>query len=76
MRCANCCSRWLPRCSRIAAVAADQPAAPATTYLLKADRVFDARSEATHAGWAVLVVGDKIAAVGPAARSTRHPARR
>src|SRR5690348_12109246 len=39
---------------------------PATgTYLLTADRVFDARSEATHAGWAVLVEGDKIAAVGP-----------
>ena len=34
-------------------------------YLLTADRVFDARSEATHAGWAVLVEGDKIAAVGP-----------
>ena len=35
------------------------------TWLLTADRVFDARSEATHAGWAVLVEGDKIAAVGP-----------
>jgi imidazolonepropionase-like amidohydrolase len=34
-------------------------------YLLTADRVFDARSEATHAGWAVLVEGDKIAAIGP-----------
>ena len=28
-----------------AACAADQPAAPTTSYLLKADRVFDARSE-------------------------------
>jgi imidazolonepropionase-like amidohydrolase len=45
--------------------AADRPA-PTTTYLLKADRVFDARSEQTHSGWAVLVQGDKIAAVGPA----------
>ncbi|HWG10632.1 MAG TPA: amidohydrolase family protein, partial [Rhodanobacteraceae bacterium] len=49
----------------IAAAAQDKPAIPATTYLLKADHVFDARSEATHAGWAVLVEGGKIAAVGP-----------
>jgi len=51
-----------------AAGAADEPAAPATSYLLKADRVFDARSEQTHSGWAVLVQGDRIAAVGPAGR--------
>ena len=38
---------------------------PAGTYLLKADRVFDARGEQAHAGWAVLVQGGKIAAVGP-----------
>ncbi|MGH8213907.1 MAG: amidohydrolase family protein, partial [Rhodanobacteraceae bacterium] len=48
------------------AIAADRPAAPTTTYLLKADRVFDARTEAARAGWAVLVQGDRIAAVGPA----------
>jgi imidazolonepropionase-like amidohydrolase len=48
--------------------AADQPAPAATSYLLKADRVFDARSEHTHPGWAVLVQGDMIAAVGPADR--------
>ncbi len=47
-------------------VAADTLPAPTTSYVLKADRVFDARSEQTHAGWAVLVRGDKIAAVGPA----------
>jgi len=35
-------------------------------WLLKADRVFDARSEQAHTGWVVLVQGDKIAAVGPA----------
>jgi imidazolonepropionase-like amidohydrolase len=35
-------------------------------WLLKADRVFDATGEQTHSGWAVLVEGDKIAAVGPA----------
>src|SRR5581483_5056861 len=46
--------------------AADKPAAPTTSYLLKADRIFDARSEQTHAGWAVLVQGDRIAAIGPA----------
>ena len=50
---------------------AAQPAQPRSTaatrgvYLLTADRVFDARSEATHAGWAVLVEGGKIAAAGP-----------
>ncbi|MGH8125081.1 MAG: amidohydrolase family protein [Rhodanobacteraceae bacterium] len=43
------------------------PTTMATTgvWLLTADRVFDARSEATHPGWAVLVEGGKIAAVGP-----------
>jgi imidazolonepropionase-like amidohydrolase len=51
----------------LAAVAADRPP-PTTSYLLKADRVFDARSEVTHVGWAVLVRGGKIVAVGPAAR--------
>lgn len=40
-------------------------AGDATTYLLKADRVFDARSEEAHAGWVVLVQGEKIVAVGP-----------
>ncbi|HJS89517.1 MAG TPA: amidohydrolase family protein [Steroidobacteraceae bacterium] len=50
-----------------AAGAADGPPLVAT-YLLKADRVFDARSDGTHSGWAVLVQGGKIAAVGPAER--------
>jgi imidazolonepropionase-like amidohydrolase len=50
---------------------AAQPAQPRAgeaatgVFLLTADRVFDARSEATHAGWAVLVEGGKITAVGP-----------
>ncbi|HUN26448.1 MAG TPA: amidohydrolase family protein [Steroidobacteraceae bacterium] len=52
----------------LAATAADNPAAPATSYLLKADRVFDARSEQTHTGWEVLVRGGTIVAVGPAER--------
>lgn len=42
------------------------PPAPGHPVLLKPDRVFDATSEATHAGWVVLVEGDSIAAVGPA----------
>jgi imidazolonepropionase-like amidohydrolase len=36
-------------------------------WLLKADRVFDARSEQTHTGWVVLVRDEKIVAVGPVA---------
>ncbi len=40
-------------------------AAGAGVFLLTADRVFDARSESAHAGWAVLVEGGRIAAVGP-----------
>ncbi len=42
------------------------PPAPGHPVLLKPDRVFDATSEAAHAGWVVLVAGDSIAAVGPA----------
>ncbi|HVH68348.1 MAG TPA: amidohydrolase family protein [Gemmatimonadales bacterium] len=43
------------------------PAAPAHAVLLKPDRVFAATSETAHPGWVVLVQGDTIAAVGPAA---------
>ncbi|MGH8116963.1 MAG: amidohydrolase family protein [Rhodanobacteraceae bacterium] len=43
----------------------DRAAAATGVFLLTADRVFDARSEAAHPGWAVLVEGGKIAAVGP-----------
>lgn len=57
----------------LTASAADGPAAPTTSYLLKADRVFDARSERTHSGWVVLVRGDKIAAVGPAGQINAPP---
>jgi imidazolonepropionase-like amidohydrolase len=38
--------------------------------LLRPERVFDATSEDTHAGWVVLVSGNTIAEVGPAARVT------
>lgn len=43
------------------------PAAGAHAVLLRPERVFDAKTEAAHAGWVVLVQGDSIAAVGPAA---------
>jgi imidazolonepropionase-like amidohydrolase len=42
-------------------------------WLIKGDRVFDARSEQTHAGWVVLVQGDKILDVGPAGKVTAPP---
>jgi imidazolonepropionase-like amidohydrolase len=35
-----------------------------TTWLLKPDRVFDARSSQAHAGWVLLVRGHSIIAVG------------
>jgi imidazolonepropionase-like amidohydrolase len=41
--------------------------------LLKADRVFDARSEQAHPGWVVLVQDGRIAAVGPEAGVTAPP---
>src|SRR4051794_31646577 len=46
-------------CSPLAA-AAEPP------ILLKPDRVFDGTTATPHAGWVVLVRGEKIAAVGPA----------
>jgi imidazolonepropionase-like amidohydrolase len=49
----------------------DKPADHA--WLLRADRVFDATSEAAHSGWAVLIEGGKIAAVGPAAEVKAPP---
>ena len=42
-----------------------QPAAPVTTTLLIPDRVWDGVEDSPHSGWAVLVTGDKIVAVGP-----------
>ena len=53
------------------AATVDKPADHA--WLLKADRVFDARSEQTHAGWVLLVQGDRITAVGPAAQVKAPP---
>jgi imidazolonepropionase-like amidohydrolase len=39
-----------------------------SSYLLVPDRVFDGVSPEPHPGWVVLVRGERIAAVGPAAR--------
>ncbi|MDT8342062.1 MAG: amidohydrolase family protein, partial [Longimicrobiales bacterium] len=47
-------------------VLAPLPAAAQTVTLLRPDRVFD--GQAIRSGWAVLVDGERIAAVGPAAR--------
>ena len=64
--------------SAVAAQAAGRPAsdskqqAPQST-LLKPARVFDGIAAEPHEGWVVLVTGDKIAAVGPAA-DVRAPA--
>ncbi len=41
--------------------------APAESWLLRPQQVFDATSEQAHPGWVVLVTGNRIAAVGPAA---------
>ena len=41
---------------------------PAGTTLLKPARVFDAEDGKVHDGWVVLVRGERIAAVGPAAQ--------
>ncbi|HEU5238685.1 MAG TPA: amidohydrolase family protein [Pyrinomonadaceae bacterium] len=42
------------------------PKPPDTIYLLKPAHVFDGESAQLHDGWAVLVRGEKIEAVGPA----------
>ena len=49
--------------------AQDAPAAPASsTLLLLPDRVFLGTEDSTRTGWAVLVTGDRIVAVGPRAQ--------
>ena len=46
-----------------------------TRYLLRPARVFDAVTAEPHEGWAVLVEGERIAAVGPAERISAAGAR-
>lgn len=49
----------------LAALAVVGAASPPTAILLKPDAVFDGIEAMPHAGWQVLVQGDKIVAVGP-----------
>ena len=67
-------SKWLP--AALAAFAATSSAAGAveapSTVLLKPAAVFTADDAVTHPGWVVLVTGDKITAVGPAASVYEH----
>ncbi len=54
-------------------VALHAQAAPPASILLRPDRVFDGVTATPHAGWVVLVTGDRIVAAGPAAQ-VRAPA--
>jgi imidazolonepropionase-like amidohydrolase len=47
-------------------LAAPAPAAPQGAYVLRPARVFTAEDATAHAGWAVVVEGERITAVGPA----------
>jgi len=58
------------RAQTAAGPAPTAPVPPPTLYLLRPARVFDALSAQAHEGWVVLVQGDRIAAVGPAASVT------
>ena len=50
----------------LAQTQATAPKQPDTVYLLKPAHVFDGESAQLHAGWSVLVRGEKIEAAGPA----------
>jgi imidazolonepropionase-like amidohydrolase len=52
---------------RSAGTRAGQALNPPPTTLIRPARVFDAEDGKTHEGWVVLVKGERIAAVGPAA---------
>ncbi|HEV7669414.1 MAG TPA: amidohydrolase family protein [Thermoanaerobaculia bacterium] len=56
-------------CAALAIVLALAPSgaeAQSSTYVLRPARVFTAEDSTVHAGWVVVVTGEKIAAVGPA----------
>jgi imidazolonepropionase-like amidohydrolase len=57
----------------VALLALTQSVAAQQALVLRPDRVFTATDSTTHSGWEVVVQGDRIAAVGPAA-SIRQPA--
>jgi imidazolonepropionase-like amidohydrolase len=61
---------WAARSAPTLRAQAPQAAQPAASWLLRPQQVFDATSEQVHPGWVVLVTGNKIAAVGPAASVT------
>jgi imidazolonepropionase-like amidohydrolase len=64
-------SRWTLFAVIAVLVSVSVAAAPAPqNILLRPQRVFDAVNAETHEGWVVLVSGEKIAAVGPAASVT------
>ena len=57
-------------CSLPRLVSAQTAPAPTTVFLLRPARVFDGVSARPQVGWGVLVRGERIAAVGPAAQLT------
>ncbi len=52
----------------VAGSAVAAPPAPGGSYVLRPARVFTAEDSTIHPGWVVVVMGEKIAAVGPAAK--------
>jgi imidazolonepropionase-like amidohydrolase len=48
-------------------LAAPEPTVPYGAHVLRPDRVFTAEGTAAHAGWMIVVEGERIAAVGPTA---------
>jgi imidazolonepropionase-like amidohydrolase len=50
--------------------------APAASWLLRPQQVFDAAGEQAHPGWVVVVTGNRIAAVGPASSVAAPPGAR
>ncbi len=62
---------WLaPPAARLRAQGQPPAQQPAAGWLLRPQQVFDSASERAHPGWVVLVTGNTIAAVGPAASVT------
>jgi imidazolonepropionase-like amidohydrolase len=57
--------RWLTIMATLLIVAAPLPAAEPASILLRPAGVFDGVDAQVHAGWQVLVRGDRIVAVGP-----------
>jgi imidazolonepropionase-like amidohydrolase len=60
--------------AQITGLFAQAPAAPPAAIVLQPDRVFD--GESSHAGWVVVVRGDRIEAAGPAASIAVPPGAR